>query len=75
MGTDPQTVTANGSSFTVFQRGDEVEAYRTSREWLPRQSEVFLAAEIAIEKATGCTVRARSMTGDQAIVRARVLCS
>lgn len=74
IGAASKEIEVAGSRFTVFRRGDEVEAFRTSREWLPRQSEVFMRAEAAIRAATGCDVRPNSMTGDQAIVRAELDC-
>jgi hypothetical protein len=74
MGTDRRDVTVDGSEFAVFRRADEVEVHRTSREFLPKESVVLARAIRAIEMATGCPVRPRSMKGDQAIITAEVDC-
>lgn len=73
-GVTPQVVTARGMGFHVYRRADEVEAYRTGG-GIPRQSAVFLGAISAIEKATGCPVRPRSVIGDQAVVSAEIDCA
>ncbi len=73
-GTARQEVSVEGSRFIVFHRGDEVEVHRVSPEFLPRQRDVFLRAIMAIETVTGCALRPRSLTGDQAILRASVDC-
>ena len=74
MGAERLDVTVDGSAFAVFRRADEVEVHRTSREFLPKESVVLTRAIRAIEMATGCPVRPRSMKGDQAIITAEVDC-
>lgn len=69
-----QEVTVEGSRFIVFRLGDEVEVHRVSPEFLPRQRDVFIRGLTAIEAVTGCPVRPRSLTGDQAILRASIDC-
>ena len=74
MGGERTEITIEGMAFTVFRRGSEVEVYRTGFAVLPRQRDVFTRAITAIETATGCRVRPRSMTGDAALVRASIDC-
>jgi len=66
--------TVEGSTFSVHQRNDWVEVYRTSFETLPRVPVILARAKIAIEQTTGCKVIEGSLSGDQAIQRARVDC-
>ena len=65
----------DGSRFVVFRRGDEMEAYRISHEARPSEGAVLLRAGRAMQALTGCPIRKGSMTGDQAIVRARIACA
>lgn len=51
-----------------------VEAHRVSLEALPSLVLTFEKAYRAIEIATGCHIIPNSMTGDQAIIRAKVDC-
>lgn len=64
----------DGSTFTIWRQGDAVEVYRTSPEMLPRVSEVFAKAEVAIRRTTGCGVATGSMAGDAALMKARLDC-
>lgn len=64
----------SGTAFTVFRKGDEVEVYRTTPEMLPRLSDVFAKAEIAIRQTTGCAVRNGSLVGDAALMTAILDC-
>lgn len=73
IGTEAREVSVGGMTFRVYRRADEVEVHRSGG-GLPRKSAVFLGALEAIETATGCPVRPRSMAGDQAIVTARIDC-
>lgn len=73
-GAERRDVTVEGSRFAVFQRADEVEVHRISREFLPKESTVLTRAIRAIEQATGCPVRPRSMKGDQAVITAEIDC-
>ena len=54
-------------------RADEVEVHRTGG-GIPRERDVWLGAIRAIESVTGCSIRPRSMEGDQSIVTAEVDC-
>ena len=74
LGADRHDVVVEGSRFAVFHRADEVEVYRLSKEFLPRESAILLRAVQAIEMSTGCSVRPRSMSGDQALITAEVDC-
>ncbi len=66
-------VETGGMRFTIYRRADEVELHRKGG-GIPRERDVFLGAIEAIRIATGCTVRPRSMKGDQAIVTAEIDC-
>ena len=73
-GAPMRVVTIGPSTFSVRMRDDRVESIRTSREWRPSESAIMERAAQAIEQATGCVLRKGSLTGDQAIQRARVVC-
>lgn len=74
-GAERHEVRVGGSTFTVFRKDDEVEVYRTSMEVLPRLSVVLANAQTAIVQGTGCAVREGSLTGDPALIRARLNCT
>lgn len=63
-----------GSRFTIWQKGEMVEIYRTSPEMLPRLSEVMAKAAVAVEQLTGCPVREGSLVGDAALMKATLAC-
>lgn len=67
-------IEVEGSRYSVWRVGDEVEVIRTSPEMLPRLSVVLERAEKAIVLATGCRVRKGSMKGDQSLIKARLAC-
>lgn len=73
-GGERSLIEVEGSRFSVYRVRDEVEAYRLSREARPREEEVRRRAILGIEAATGCWVRPGSVSGDQAIVRAKIDC-
>ena len=73
-GMPSRTVIIGPSTFTVRMRGNRVETLRTSREWRPRAVDVLARAALAMEQATGCPLRKGSLTGDQAIQRAKLAC-
>ena len=75
MGSESVRVEVEGSVFNVHRRENRVEVYRTSREMLPRLSEVLGKSQIAIEQATGCKVKDGTLTGDHAIQRATLNCT
>jgi hypothetical protein len=74
IGSDRMEVSVGAARFAVYQRADEVEVLRISRTFLPKESAVILGAIQAIEQATGCPVRPRSVKGDQAIITAKIDC-
>jgi hypothetical protein len=74
MSGERQKVEVSGTAFTVYRKGDAVEVYRTTPEFMPRMSEVFARAEQAIEQATGCAVKDGSLVGDAALMRAVLDC-
>ena len=68
------TVTSGGAPFNVFIRGGIVEAVRTNFEYPANVRTVFPRALTAMEEASGCLVREGSMTGDAALIRAKLYC-
>ncbi|MCK0140989.1 hypothetical protein [Aliiroseovarius sp. F20344] len=67
-------VEVEGSVFSVHQRENWVEVYRTGFEALPRVPVILARSQVAIEQATGCKVVEGSLSGDQAIQRAEIDC-
>lgn len=67
-------IEVEGSTFSVHQRQNWVEVYRTGFEALPRVPVILARSKIAIEQATGCKVVEGSLSGDQAIQRAEINC-
>lgn len=65
---------ADGSDFTFYRLGEEVEIYRISPEALPGRSATFAKAAIAVHTATGCDVVPGSMSGDAALMMAEIIC-
>lgn len=74
MSGERQAVVIDGTAFTVYRRGDAVEVYRTTPEFMPRRSVVFARAEQAVRKATGCAVAEGSLIGDAALMKAALNC-
>lgn len=67
-------VDVGGSRFVIYEKQGWVEVYRTSFERLPPRDAVFARARQAIEQATNCRVVPGSLTGDVALMRARLDC-
>jgi len=67
-------VEIEGSRFSVHRIDDRVEVYRTSFEYHPMMDITRMRAEMAIQQATGCAVRANSFDGDPALMKARLDC-
>ena len=67
-------VVVEGATFSVHQRENWVEVYRTGFEMLPRLPVILARSKTAIQQATGCNVVEGSLTGDQAIQRAEIDC-
>lgn len=74
MAGERQEIMIEGTAFTVYRSGDEVEVYRTTAQVMPRRSIVFARADRAIRQATGCAVKDGSMVGDAALMRATLVC-
>lgn len=74
-GVQGQKVTVQGSDFTVYIRGERAQAVRTGFEFPARISDIFPKAAIAIEQVSGCSVRPSGMSGDAALIRAKLDCS
>ena len=66
---------AGGSLFSIHAKGDRVEVYRISREWRPNRAVILARSAEAIRKGTGCDVVEGSLSGDQAIQRAKIDCT
>jgi hypothetical protein len=71
------TVDQGGMTFGVHwnRELEQAEAYRISHHWRPRLSTVMANAKVAIERVSGCKVAEGGLSGDQAIVKARLACS
>ena len=67
-------VVVEGTRFHVFSQGTRVEIIRTSGEPFRALKHVPRKAEVAIARATGCVVVKGSLTGDVALMRARLDC-
>ncbi|SIO52122.1 hypothetical protein SAMN05444722_3028 [Rhodovulum sp. ES.010] len=65
-------VSVDGSTFAVRRNGNEAQAIRVNME---RRAGVMARAFVAIEPATGCQVRPGTLSGDPAVVYARLSCS
>ncbi|WP_226782085.1 YgdI/YgdR family lipoprotein [Oceaniglobus trochenteri] len=73
-GVPAQSVTVGPSTFSVRVRGDRAEAMRVSRERWPAKPDILARGEEAIRRASGCGIAKNGLSGDQAIVRARLDC-
>lgn len=73
-GVPGRKITVQGSDFTVYIRGERAQAVRTGFEFPARISDIFPKAAIAIEQISGCSVRASGMSGDAALIRAKLDC-
>jgi hypothetical protein len=62
-----------GSSFTVYVKGSTAQAVRTNRQFAPRIGPLAGRAAIAIQQASGC--RVTSLSGDAAVLVARLSCA
>lgn len=75
MGLTARQVTVDGSVFSVRATAYEAEAIRVNREWRARRGATVVKGALAIQMATGCKVRKRSLKGDTNIVKARLACA
>jgi hypothetical protein len=74
LGTDPVRVEVNSRAFNVYLKDNAAQAVRTNREWGAHPQDVFDDAVTAIESATDCSVIYESLTGDVAVVEAKLAC-
>lgn len=70
----PVSVSVEGSEFDIYRVGNEVRIIRLSFEVLPKRAVIFARAIVAVNLATGCRVKTGSMTGDQALMQAKLTC-
>ena len=73
-GAEPVRVTVEESIFDIYTVGNDVKVVRLSIEALPKRAVIGARAIVAIEQATGCNFVAGSLTGDQALMQARITC-
>ncbi|MGV6840727.1 MAG: hypothetical protein ACWA40_11110 [Planktomarina sp.] len=73
-GAAKQRVIVGQSTFDVRRSGDRAQAIRINTEWAPNWRHTYARFAIAIEGATGCTIKPKSMQGDQALMEARLDC-
>ena len=71
---DTAKIDAGGYRFKVIYNDQRAEAYRQGLQFRPDAREVFAAARIAMERASGCRVVISSIRGDVALVEADLLC-
>lgn len=69
-----RTIEQNGMTFGLHWNRKEIEIYRISRRFRPDLTEVRANAILATERATGCTIRPGTLTGDRALLKARLTC-
>ena len=72
-GVEAQTISVGSSTFSVRVLGDRAEAIRINRAKLPSAVQVQQEGGQAIAIVSGC--RIKKLTGDQAILSARLDCS
>ena len=69
---DVSTVTVDGSTFDIRIKDRYAEALRTNVQYAPRLGPIGGRAAMAIEQVSSC--RVHDISGDQAVVRARLDC-
>jgi len=67
-------ITLSGDRITVFRKGDRVQAVRTNYRQKSQRKFGQERLVLAIEAATGCAVKPRSVKGDIVLVTARLDC-
>ena len=67
-GAEATRVRIDGSVFVVRRLGQEAEAIRTNREAIPNRRDTLVKAVLAIEAATGCTIRPKSRNAHDVMV-------
>jgi hypothetical protein len=74
MGQTARQVTIDGSVFSVRATPWDAEAIRVNMELNTRRKGIVALGGVAIETATGCKVKGRTLQGDTNIVRAKIAC-
>lgn len=69
-----EVVEAGGYRFKVIYTSDRAEAYRLTTRLRPKSRQVFAAARVAMEQASGCRVVQSTISGDVALIEADLLC-
>ena len=75
IGTPAQEITVDGARFRVFVQGERAEAVRLNFEFPANVRTVFPRAITAIKTVSGCDVDPAAVTGDAALIKARLDCS
>jgi hypothetical protein len=70
----PTRVDVGPRTFDVYIRDDKAQAIRTNKEWGASKDDVFRDARTAIEEASRCSVAKESISGDIALINARITC-
>jgi hypothetical protein len=73
-GQPPTRVDVGHRTFDVYVRNGKAEAIRTNHEWGATKDDVFRDARTAIEEASRCTVDDKSISGDVALISAKIRC-
>jgi hypothetical protein len=73
-GQAPSRVDVGRRTFDVYVRNDKAQAIRTNKEWGASKDDVFRDARTAIEEASRCSVDKESISGDIAMINARIIC-
>jgi len=69
-----QPITVEGGDFIVYVQGNRAEAVRTNFEFPATVRSVFPRAIRAMELVSGCEVPESGVTGDPALIKARLRC-
>ena len=74
-GVDSRAQVISGVRFDVYQRDEKAQAIRLHGRLSSGRAGIRLAAILAIEAATGCTVIRPSVEGDTEVINALLTCS
>lgn len=69
-----QRLQVGKSTFDVRIKGDHAQAIRLNSEWAPNWRHTAARFYTAFRRASGCDVAPDTMTGDQALMEARLNC-
>lgn len=70
----PTEIEVDGRRFSVRVAGTRATAVRWNFEWGAKAADVLPSAGLAIERVSGCRVVPGSLTGDVALIEARLDC-